>query len=126
VNVGPDGNAVPTGAKVATGAAVAGAAVAGAAVAGAAVAGAAVAGAAVAGAIVAVGVAPPQAESANTKAKLRKARRTIILRIVFLLHQSRMWVRDKIVDTGYSSTFRNLGSNHLLSITIQPGNGDRI
>ena len=92
VNGVPDGNAVPMGGKVETGAAVAaavaGATVAGAAVAGAAVAGAAVAGAAVAGAIVAVGVAPPQAESANTNARLRKARRTIILRIVFLLHQT--------------------------------------
>jgi hypothetical protein len=92
VNVCPDGNAVPTGGKAETGAVVAvaaavvGAAVAGAEVAGAAVVGAAVAGAAVAGAAVGVGVAPPQAESANTNARLRKARRTIILRIVFLLH----------------------------------------
>jgi len=88
VNVDPDGNAVPTGGNVVTGAvvaaAVAGAAVAGAAVAGAAVAGAAVAGAGawVAGAAVGVGV-PPQAESTNTKARLRKARRIIILRIGF-------------------------------------------
>jgi hypothetical protein len=88
---------LPVGKAVATdevGAAVAGATVAGAAVAGATVAGAAVAGAAVAGAIVGAGVAPPQAESANMKAKLRKARRTIILRIGFLLHKTRMWVRD--------------------------------
>ena len=67
VNDVTDGNAVPMGGKVETGAAVA-AAVAGAAVAGAAVAGAAVAGAAVAGAVVgAWGAEVPQAESSITK-----------------------------------------------------------